>query len=149
MGGTFAQVNQATWCCLFEPDDGHTLVGVGQIRVGAQGGNTFKHFQNNRIEDGKFLARDKVLDRSFLFAKREGFSQTVLQGAALAGRPVAVDNFQYSHTLALGSPDFLDEHPPGFIQSREISFDIKCFQTHWLWLLPLSGQSECGPEIRI
>jgi len=78
MGDAFTEVSQAIWCCLFEPEDGHTLVGVGQIRVGAQGGNSFKHFQNNRIKDGKILAGNKVPDRSFLFAKREGFSQTVL-----------------------------------------------------------------------
>ena len=127
-------VNAASMRCrrgkLFQPEDGHTLVGVGEIRIGAQLGHGFKQFQHDRIEDGKILAGNEILDDALLFAEREGFSQSMIQRAALAGGAITVDDLQDAHALAFGFPDFVQNHSAGFVEGGEIAFDVAGFKVH-------------------
>jgi hypothetical protein len=101
------------------------------------------------IEDGERLARYEIPDDAFLLAEREGFSQAMMQRAAFAGGTVTVDDFQGTHALAFGFPDFVQNHPAGLVEGGETAFDIESFKVHRIRLLPLTGQGKSSPEIWI
>src|ERR1039458_3754718 len=115
---------------LFQPEDGHAFVGIGKVRVGTQFGNHFKKLQHDGIENGKSLAGDKILDDALLLAERERFSQAMMQRAAPARGTVSVDDFQDTHALAFGFPDFIQNHPASLVEGREITLDVEGFKAH-------------------